>query len=129
MNLKQTRLLTNDVVTLTRFYEGVTRAKASVLGSGYVEFRDKPCEGLAIGDPRSIRSYGDGVAEPGVNRSAILDFEVADVDAEYEPLQNSIGDWVQPPTDRPWGNRAMLFRDPDGNLINMFSVPRRATNG
>jgi hypothetical protein len=31
---------------------------------------------------------------------------------------------VLPPTDLPWGNRAMLFRDPDGNLINMFAVMR-----
>jgi hypothetical protein len=26
----------------------------------------------------------------------------------------------------PWGNRAMLFRDPDGNLINFFSQPASA---
>ncbi|NOU86214.1 VOC family protein, partial [Paenibacillus sp. LMG 31460] len=21
----------------------------------------------------------------------------------------------------PWGNRAVLFRDPDGNLVNLFT--------
>jgi hypothetical protein len=21
----------------------------------------------------------------------------------------------------PWGNRSMLFRDPDGNLVNLFT--------
>ena len=21
----------------------------------------------------------------------------------------------------PWGNRSLLFRDPDGNLVNLFS--------
>jgi hypothetical protein len=26
------------------------------------------------------------------------------------------------PTDQPWGNRSMLFRDPDGNLINFFET-------
>ncbi len=25
------------------------------------------------------------------------------------------------PTDQPWGNRSMLFRDPDGNLINFYA--------
>jgi len=35
---------------------------------------------------------------------------------------------VQPPTQQPWGNRAMLFRDPDGNLINMFATPRGAVD-
>ena len=37
-------------------------------------------------DPAEIRLYGDDVVEPGVNRSAILDFKVADVDADYERL-------------------------------------------
>lgn len=25
------------------------------------------------------------------------------------------------PTTMPWGNRALLFRDPDGNLVNLFT--------
>ena len=33
----------------------------------------------------------------------------------------------QGPTDQPWGSRSMLFRDPDGNLINFFSPIRQAT--
>jgi hypothetical protein len=28
---------------------------------------------------------------------------------------------VTEPTTMPWGNRALLFRDPDGNLINLFT--------
>lgn len=123
MTLKQTRLVATDVAKLTRFYERVSQAKATVLSSGYTQFESEPCEGLAIIDEASIRSYGEGVAEPGVNRSVILDFEVADVDAEYERLQGSVSDWVLSPTVQPWGARAMLFRDPDGNLVNVFSHP------
>ncbi len=26
-----------------------------------------------------------------------------------------------PTTTMPWGNRALLFRDPDGNLVNLFT--------
>ena len=26
-----------------------------------------------------------------------------------------------PPTTQPWGNRSMMFRDPAGNLVNVFS--------
>jgi catechol 2,3-dioxygenase-like lactoylglutathione lyase family enzyme len=26
------------------------------------------------------------------------------------------------PTDQPWGNRSMRFRDPDGNLINFYAL-------
>lgn len=121
MALKQTRLVTADVATLTRFYESVGRAKAAVISSGYVEFDSEPFEGFALVDPAEIRLYGDGVVEPGDNRSVILDFEVADVDAEYERLQDSLTDWVMTPTEQPWGARAISFRDPEGNLVFMFS--------
>jgi len=30
-----------------------------------------------------------------------------------------------PPTTQPWGNRSMVFRDPGGNLVNVFSRPAR----
>jgi len=30
-----------------------------------------------------------------------------------------------PTTLMPWGNRSLLLRDPDGNLVNIFSRPKR----
>jgi hypothetical protein len=27
------------------------------------------------------------------------------------------------PTTQPWGSRSMVFRDPEGNLVNIFSRP------
>jgi len=32
---------------------------------------------------------------------------------------------VMPTTLMPWGNRSLLLRDPDGNLVNIFSRPKR----
>jgi uncharacterized glyoxalase superfamily protein PhnB len=58
---------------------------------------------------------------PAQNRSAILDFEVQDVDAARRRLAAFIKSFVLEPTTQPWGNRSMLFHDPDGNLINFFS--------
>jgi len=125
MKLKQTRLVTEDVRRLTTFYERVTGAKAEVLREGYVEFQRSPCAGLAITATSTTRAYGEGVLAPSANRSLVLDFEVEDVDAHFACLCESITNWVQSPTDQPWGNRAMLFRDPDGNLVNMFALPRK----
>ena len=68
-----------------------------------------------------MQAYGDGVVATAQNRSAILDFEVDDVDAEYARLKPVVADWVMGPTDMPWGNRVALFRDPDGNLVNLFA--------
>jgi predicted enzyme related to lactoylglutathione lyase len=126
MNLKQTRLVTNDVARLTRFYETLTGAAATVIASGYVEFEHAACTGLAIADTAALRAYGASIGEPAAGHSIILDFAVDDVDAEYSRLKNEVRDWVRSPLDLLWGNRAMLFRDPDGNLINMFAPIRRA---
>jgi hypothetical protein len=46
---------------------------------------------------------------------------VDDVDAEFERLRPLVDGWVQEPTTMPWGNRSILFRDPDGNLVNLFT--------
>lgn len=37
-------------------------------------------------------------------------------------LDDLVTDWAQQPADQPWGNRAMLCCDPDGNLINFFTT-------
>ena len=128
MNLKQTRLVTNDLQRLMRFYEGVTGAAATPVTGTYVEFRHAACDGLAIADIAALHAYdGENIADAAKNRSTILDFEVDDVDAEYDRLRGQVGDWVQLPKTMPWGNRAMLFRDPDGNLVNIFaSIPQTA---
>jgi uncharacterized glyoxalase superfamily protein PhnB len=51
----------------------------------------------------------------------VLDFLVDDVDAEYERIAALGVDWIMPPTNQPWGTRAMIFADPEGNLVNVFS--------
>jgi uncharacterized glyoxalase superfamily protein PhnB len=123
VTLKQTRLVTTEVATLTRFYENVSQSKAEILNEKYVQFQNKNCKGLAIVELASTQAYGDDVAEAGANRSVILDFEVVDVDDEYKRLQDSVSDWVMAPKVMPWGARAIVFRDPDGNLVNMYSHP------
>ncbi len=40
---------------------------------------------------------------------------------ERERVDAFVTDWLQQPKDMPWGNRSMLFRDPDGNPINLFT--------
>ena len=42
-------------------------------------------------------------------------------DKEDERLKTVVSAFVQEPTTEPWGNRSVLCRDPDGNLINVFT--------
>ena len=76
---------------------------------------------MAIGSKRTMDLFGAGAARPADNHTAIIEFRVDDVDKEYEKLEKVIGDFVQRPTTQTWGNRSLLFRDPDGNLINFFT--------
>jgi uncharacterized glyoxalase superfamily protein PhnB len=80
-----------------------------------------PIGTLAIGSDKTVPLFGDGSAEAGANRSAILEFIVEDVDSEYARLREHVPEMVTEPTTMPWGNRALLFRDPDGNLVNLFT--------
>jgi len=65
--------------------------------------------------------FGVGVARPADNHTVIIEFLVDDVDGVHQSLAGFVEDFVQEPTTMPWGNRSLLFRDPDGNLVNFFT--------
>jgi predicted enzyme related to lactoylglutathione lyase len=88
----------------------------------YVELRPGGAI-LAIVSRRAAEQMHGGEWPGAANRSAILEFEVSDVDAERARIDGLVSDWLQQPKDMPWGNRSMLFRDPDGNPVNIFSPP------
>ena len=120
MKFVSTRIITADVNRLVAFYEMVTQT-TPVWGNELFAEIPTSAGTLAIGSDKTVPLFGDGSAEAGANRSAILEFIVEDVDAEYERLKGSVGEIVTEPTTMPWGNRALLFRDPDGNLVNLFT--------
>jgi predicted enzyme related to lactoylglutathione lyase len=66
-----------------------------------------------------------GAAAPtsASNNSVLIEFLVDDVDVEFERLRGQLDDVILEPTTMPWGNRSTLFRDPDGNIINLFARP------
>jgi catechol 2,3-dioxygenase-like lactoylglutathione lyase family enzyme len=68
----------------------------------------------------------DQLPQPGAG-GIMLEFEVDNVDAEFAHLkarsQLAI-DFIISPTTMAWGNRSIYFRDPDGNLVNLFSRAR-----
>lgn len=67
--------------------------------------------------------FGRDAAHAADNHTVIIEFLVEDVDAEWERLtaHNLDSDLVNEPVTQPWGNRSVQFRDPDGNLINLFT--------
>ncbi|CAL9306614.1 VOC family protein [Streptomyces rochei] len=120
MNLVSIRVITADVARLVEFYERVTSLRATWATEDFAEIRTGSGT-LAIGSTRTVPLFAPGSARPADNRSAIIEFRVDDVDAVHRDLAGSVDDIVKEPTTMPWGNRAFLFRDPDGNLVNLFT--------
>lgn len=127
MKLTHTRIVARDIEALVRFYETITGVDAWTGSEDYREIRTSGGV-LAITTERVIDRHSAAGARAADNHSAILDFLVDDVDRERSRLASIVDNWVLEPTNQPWGNRSMLFRDPEGNLIN-FYAPLRASAG
>lgn len=119
MKLTSIRIITADLKTLVGFFEKVTGASAQWYTEDFAEIITGTAT-LAMGSTRTMSLFGEGLVNPGRSGSVIIEFLVASVDDDYERIKDLI-DIVQPPTTMPWGNRSLLFRDPDGNLINFFT--------
>lgn len=119
-SLVSIRVITDDVARLVDFYERVSGMPVRWSTPDFAEL-ETPAGTLAIGSTRTVALFGTGSARPADNHTAILEFLVEDVDAEYERIRQVATEFVNEPTTMPWGNRSLLFRDPDGNLVNFFT--------
>ena len=133
MELVQCRFVTDDVERLAAFYARLVGVPVA-LNEYYVEVQAGP---MSVGfSQRRFTEYhrrSPAAAKDSAQDrrpETILDFLVNDVDAEYERVKALGVERVMPPASQPWGNRSMIFRDPEGNLINVFSrQKRRGTAG
>jgi uncharacterized glyoxalase superfamily protein PhnB len=122
MELVQSRIVTDDVTGMAAFYADLVGTPV-VLNDYYVEV---PTAGMTVGFSKcqftecSAPAGSAGALETIARGQVILDFRVADVDAEFTRIDRLGVEWVVRPTTQPWGARTMLFRDPEGTLINVF---------
>jgi catechol 2,3-dioxygenase-like lactoylglutathione lyase family enzyme len=124
MELVQSRIVTDDVARLAGFYARLLGVPVT-LNDYYVELQAGPA---SVGfSRRRFTEYRDddgreaAAADRRRQDEGILDFLVDDVDAEYPRIAALGVEWVLLPATQPWGNRSMIFRDPAGNLVNVFS--------
>ena len=121
MKFASVRLVTQEFETLVSFYALLSGTEGTRLADGFAEIRLDGAT-LAITAEHLVQRFNAGAATAAANRSAILEFQVADVDGVLARLGDA-AQVVMPPTPMPWGNRSLLIRDPDGNLVNVFSKP------
>ena len=125
MDLVNARIVTDDVSSLAEFYTAVIGP--GIIGAGVVPndyYVELPTGGATLALCRRRFTEADGCGAPLPVTAAervILDFEVDDVDATYARLTSLGVTWVMAPTDQPWGARSAMFRDPDGNVANLFT--------
>lgn len=112
-------IITQDVPRLRHFYcdvlqvaaEGDARfATFSMAGADLALFTEQGMEQMA---PHSMQGAGRG--------GYTLEFEVEDVDQEYQRLLVLNIPIVKPPTTQAWRRRSVWFRDPDGNIVNFYT--------
>ena len=121
-SLANTCLITNNMKQLVEFYEPILSTRASRPSEVYAEFSTLGGGVLSIFSQEAQKKYIPGSIEGLKNGSMILEFKVANVDKEYRRMQNLVKIWVKPPTTQPWGTKSIYFRDPDGNLVDFYSV-------
>ncbi|MEV6699337.1 VOC family protein [Streptomyces sp. NPDC051453] len=120
MDFVSIRIITGDVARLVEFYERATGVRATWANEGFAELGTAGAT-LAIASTRTVPLFAPGSARPADNHSVITEFLVDDVDRVHQNLTGFVTDIVNEPTTMPWGNRSLLFRDPDGNLVNFFT--------
>lgn len=122
MNLVSVRIITADIKRLINFYEHITGISLIKYTDDFAELQTKSAA-LAIGSVNTLQFFGgDEIAKAAQNKTAIIEFMIDDVEKDYKRLESYLEPYlVQKPTTMPWGNKSLLFRDPDGNLVNFFT--------
>jgi predicted enzyme related to lactoylglutathione lyase len=120
LDLISIRVITGNVKRLVGFYERATGVRAAWSTADFAEISTRQAT-LAIASTATVPLFAAGPAQPAGHRGVIIEFIVEDVDATHRNLADFVDDFVQAPTTMPWGNRSLLLRDPDGNLVNFFT--------
>lgn len=120
MKLTSLRIIAKDIKQSVEFYEKAIGLTAQWYTEDFAELSTNSIT-LAIGSIRTLKMFSENLTDSTGGKNSIIEFLVTSVDEEYERIKGLTGDIIQEPTTMPWGNRSLLFCDPDGNLINFFT--------
>ena len=118
--LDYTVLFARDMPRMRRFYADVMGFPVDhELGPRWIAYR-VGANVLALTERGLLF---DDAPPPTGALSAQLAFRVApaDVDRCAEELSRAGVPIESPPTDQPWGHRTLFFRDPDGNVLEIYA--------
>ena len=119
MKFASVRIVAKDIKAVVSFYETVTGRAAEWLAPVFAEIVT-PGATIAFGSEETVAAFKEGSAQAAANRTAILEFMVDDVDAEFARLNGEV-EVVHEPKLMPWGNRTAQFRDPEGTAVALYT--------
>jgi lactoylglutathione lyase len=125
VQLSQTRLLVRDFAGSFRFWRDAVGLPVS-FGD-----EDGPYASFGEASRGQLALYELGMMEDAIGQArsdaprgpdqVVLSFEVEDADHATRVLEGRGVSFVSPPTDQPtWGIRVSHFRDPEGNLVELW---------
>jgi len=120
MKLTSLRIISKDIKASVAFYEQTIGITATWYTEDFAELSTGSIT-IAIGSTRTMQLFSEDLTGFTGTKSTIIEFLVKNVDEEYERIKKFTPDIIQEPTTMPWGNRSLLFCDPDGNMINFFT--------
>lgn len=122
-NIDYMVLLCEDMVRARQFYLDVMKFRIERETPRWVSFHVG--SGLLCLRPRSLDgAFRDGPGAPAGSASVQLAFRVAppEIDEIQAELAAAGVDLMGAPRDIPaWGHRALFFRDPEGNVIEIYA--------
>ena len=119
-SIDYTVIFVRDMVAMRRFYEEVLCFPLTrELSAGWIEYQ---IGGNTLALARLSRTADDAPTPVG-SASLQLAFKVSpsEVDACAGELARKGVAVLSPPTDQSFGHRTLFFRDPDGNLLEVYA--------
>lgn len=120
-SIDYTVIFVRDMAAMRRFYEDVLCLPLTrELSPGWIEYQIGS-NTLALARPN--RWTATDAPTPVGNASLQLAFKVSppEVDACADELARHGVTIVSPPTNQSFGHRTLFFRDPDGNLLEVYA--------
>jgi len=118
--LDYTVVRVRDMEAMRTFYGRTLRFQfVRELSPNWVEYRIGPNILALAGSFRFVENQALGAGIAAVQLAFRVPYEAVDVCAAE--LTAAGIPLLSPPTDQPWRHRTLFFRDPDGNLMEIYA--------